>query len=85
MVDSITLDLIDKHLVTNALTLDVGYDRENVSKGMYRGPLVIDRYGREIPKPAHGTANMGHYTSSQSQIAQAVLELCFTSSRKEPL
>lgn len=75
MVDSITLDLIDKHLVTNALTLDVGYDRENVSKGMYRGPLVIDRYGREIPKPAHGTANMGHYTSSQSQIAQAVLEL----------
>lgn len=75
MVDSMTLELIDKHLVTNALTLDVGYDRENMRSGTYYGPVAIDRYGREVPKPAHGTANLGHYTASLSQIAQSVISL----------
>lgn len=75
MVDSMTLELIDKHLVTNALTLDVGYDRENMRSGTYYGPVAIDRYGREVPKPAHGTANLGHYTTSLSQIAQSVISL----------
>lgn len=75
MVDSLTLDLIDKNLVTNSLTLMMGYDRENVDKGIYVGPTVIDNYGREIPKPAHGSANLGRYTCSQSAIAEAVMKL----------
>lgn len=75
MVDAVTLDLIDKNLVTNSLTLMLGYDRENVDKGIYFGPTVIDGYGREIPKPGHGTTNLGHYTCSQSAIADAVMQL----------
>jgi len=75
MVDSLTLDLIDKNLVTNSLTLMLGYDRENVDKGVYMGPTVIDGYGREIPKPGHGSANLGRYTCSQSAIAEAVMKL----------
>lgn len=75
MVDSLTLDLVEKNLVTNALTLHLGYDRENVDNGKYSGELVVDFYGRMIPKPAHGTANIGYYTSSQSVIAKAVMEL----------
>lgn len=75
MVDTLTLDLIDKNLVTNSLTLFMGYDRENVDKGIYVGPTVIDNYGREIPKPANGTTRLGRYTCSQSVIADAVMTL----------
>ncbi|MCF0224621.1 MAG: DNA methylase [Fibrobacter sp.] len=75
MVDSLVLDLIEKNLVTNGITLHLGYDRENVDKGIYRGPVVTDSYGRTLPKPAHGTANLGRYTSSLSAIAEAVMEL----------
>ena len=75
MVDTLVTDLVDKNLVTNALTLDLGYDRENVDKGIYHGEMVVDYYGRTVPKPAHGTAALGRYTSSLTAIAEAVMQL----------
>ena len=42
MVDTLALDLVEKGLVTNGLTLHVGYDRENVDKGIYHGETVIE-------------------------------------------
>ena len=75
MVDTVSMTLIAHDLVTNAMVLTVGYDRENVDKGIYRGETVMDVYGRTIPKPAHGTASIGYYTSSQSVIADAVMKL----------
>ena len=47
--------LTEKKLVTESITLEIGYDRENVDKGGYRGLTQTDRYGRIIPKAAHGT------------------------------
>ena len=41
----------------------------------YRGEVKADRYGRVVPKHAHGTANLKKKTSSTSQIMEAVLEL----------
>jgi DNA polymerase V len=35
----------------------------------------VDRYGRKVPKHAHGTANLGQNTSSTRLITDAVLEL----------
>ena len=75
MVDTVSMTLIAHDLVTNAMVLTVGYDRENVDKGIYRGETVMDVYGRLLPKPAHGTANIGYYTSSQSVMADAVMKL----------
>lgn len=75
MVDTVSMTLIAHDLVTNAMVLTVGYDRENVDKGIYRGETVMDVYGRLLPKPAHGTASIGYYTSSQSVIADAVMKL----------
>lgn len=75
MVETLALDLVEKGLVTNGLTLHVGYDRENVDKGIYHGETVVDGYGRTIPKPAHGTAPLMNYTSSVSAIAEAVMKL----------
>ena len=75
MVDTVSMTLIAHDLVTNAMVLTVGYDRENVDKGIYHGVTVTDFYGRTIPKPAHGTASIGYYTSSQSVMADAVMKL----------
>lgn len=49
-----------------------------VKKGTHRdytGEITIDRYGRKVPKHAHGTANLGRYTSSTRIIMDAVMEL----------
>lgn len=79
MADQLSLDLVDKGLVTNQLVLTVGYDMENLKnpvKGKsYHGPVTTDRYGRAIPKHAHGTQNLDKPTSSAKIITQAVMEL----------
>ena len=73
MADALALDLLDKRLVTDQLVLTVGYDRENLAN--YRGELMTDRYGRVIPKHAHGTINLKQQTSSSKQMTEAVLKL----------
>jgi DNA polymerase V len=76
MTDLLVLDLVDKRLVTDQIVLTVGYDIENLKHNdSYRGEVTVDRYGRKIPKHAHGTANLGTYTSSTRQIIDAVMEL----------
>lgn len=79
MTDALVLDLVEKGLVTNQLTLTVGYDIENLTdqnrRKKYHGEVKTDRYGRKIPKHAHGTANLEGYSSSTKQIMAAMLEL----------
>ena len=79
MADLLVLDLVDKGLVTNQLILNIGYDIENLTDPAraraYRGEITTDFYGRKIPKHAHGTTNLGKYTSSGKEIIQAVEQL----------
>ena len=75
MVDTVSMRLVENDLVAKGMVLTVGYDRENVDKGIYHGETVQDFYGRTVPKPAHGTANIGYYTSSQSVMADATMRL----------
>lgn len=74
MADQLALDLVDKEIVTDQIVLTVGYDKVNVTSA-YKGAVSTDRYGRKIPKHAHGTANLGRKTSSAKLITKAVLEL----------
>ena len=75
MADQLALDLVDKGLVTDQLTLTVGYDIANLKGRSYQGEVTTDRYGRAIPKHAHGTANLEEYTASTKRIIAAALEL----------
>ncbi len=79
MADMLALDLVDKRLVTDQIVLTIGYDVENLTKketaSAYKGEVTIDRYGRRVPKHAHGTANLTKKTSSARQITDAVIEL----------
>lgn len=77
MTELLVLDLVDRNLVTNQIVLTVGYDIDNLtSKNIdYKGEVTIDRYGRSVPKHAHGTINLDHKTSSNKIIGEAVMEL----------
>ena len=79
MADQLALDLVDKGLVTDQLTLTVGYDIENLTdpsrRKSYQGEVKTDRYGRSVPKHAHGTVNLEEYTASTKRIIAAALEL----------
>lgn len=79
MADLLTLDLVDKGLVTDQIVVTVGYDIENLTdpkrRAKYHGAIVKDGYGRQIPKHSHGTANLDGHTSSTKKIMCAVSEL----------
>ena len=79
MADMLSLDLVDKSLVTDQLTVTVGYDIENLTdpnrRAKYQGAIVKDGYGRQIPKHSHGTINLDGHTSSTRKIMCAAAEL----------
>ncbi len=79
MTDLLVLDLVDKGLVTEQIVLTVGYDIENLKdpdrRRKYKGAVTVDRYGRKVPKHAHGTTNLKRQTSSTKLITEAVMEL----------
>ena len=79
MTELLTLDLVEKNLVTSQLVLTIGYDVDNlknpVIRNLYKGEVTIDRYGRQVPKHAHGTVNIDHKTSSTKVIMEAVIDL----------
>ena len=79
MADLLVLDLVDKGLVTDQIVVTVGYDIENLTdperSKKYHEAIVKDHYGRQIPKHAHGTANLDGHTSSTKKIMCAASEL----------
>ena len=79
MADLLVLDLVDKGLVTDQIVVTVGYDIENLTdperSKKYHGVIVKDHYGRQIPKHAHGTANLDGHTSSTKKIMCAASDL----------
>lgn len=74
MTDLLVLDLVEKGLVTDQIVLTVGYDTENVKNG-YNGAVETDHYGRKAPKKAHGSINLGEFTSSTKLIMKKATEL----------
>ena len=79
MADMLSLDLVEKGLVTDQLVVTIGYDIENLTdpqrRKKYHGDIVKDHYGRQIPKHAHGTINLEGHTSSTKKIVGAAAEL----------
>lgn len=79
MTDLLVLDMVDKHLMTDQIVLTLGYDIENLTdtgrRKAYKGEVTTDRYGRSVPKHAHGTINLANKTSSTKLIMDAVTKL----------
>lgn len=79
MADSMALKLVSLRLVTDQVTIYVGYDAENLTneeiRANYHGEIKTNYYGKMVPKPAHGTANLPHPTSSTRLITEAITGL----------
>jgi DNA polymerase V len=79
MAETLALDLVRKHFLAGGIVLTVGYDIENLTDPLrrknYHGPIVTDRYGRRIPKSAHGTERLETLTSSNREIVEATVRL----------
>ena len=75
MADMLSLDLVDKGLVTDQIVLTIGYDRESLALGTYNGEIVADWYGRAVPKHAHGTINLDKHTASTRKMIDAAMAL----------
>ena len=79
MVDKLVLELVEKGLMTDQIVLMVGYDIENLTdaerRKQYQGEVKTDYYGRKVPKHAHGSTNLEHYSSSTEEIMSKVMQL----------
>ena len=72
------LELVEKRLTTDQLTLTIGYDVENLKdsarRKAYKGKIVTDVYGRQIPEHAHGSIRLER-TSSARKLTGAMTDL----------
>ena len=77
MIELLTLDMVEKHFVTDQIVLTVGYDVENLkgNKIEYVEEIKKDFYGRNVPKSAHGTVRIDHKTSSTTIITRELIKL----------
>ena len=79
MADMMSLDLVRKGMVTDQLTITIGYDVENLRRDdilqNYKGKIVLDHYGRPVPIHSHGTFNLKAPVSSSKIITEATMEL----------
>ncbi|MCR4949246.1 MAG: DNA methylase [Treponema sp.] len=75
MAEQLALDLFKKELVAESVTLQVGYDVESLNLKDFDGEVVRDFYGREVPKPAHGSASLGSETNSSRAIVDTFVAL----------
>jgi len=75
MAEQLALDLFKKKLVAESVTLQVGYDVESLNLKDFDGEVVRDFYGREVPKPAHGSVSLGSETNSSRAIVDAFVAL----------
>ena len=72
MADALALDLFAKSLASDQLVLTIVYDKDCPG---YTGLMHRDYYGRNVPKPAHGTINLDTFTNSTKTFSSKALEL----------
>lgn len=79
MTELLSMDLVRKGIMTKQVVLTIGYDIDNLTRddiaSKYTGEVTIDRYGRRVPKHAHGTENLKKYTSSSVLLTEAMMKL----------
>lgn len=64
MADLLSMQLVEKGLVTKQIVLYVGYDIQNIKNmelglsNSYAGEIQSDHYGRKVPKYCRATINL---------------------------
>lgn len=78
MIDRLVLDMVTKELVTDQIVLAIGYDKDSLNipdMNLTDVSISQDYYGQTVPKSAHGSINLGEWTSSSLLITRKAMEL----------
>lgn len=79
MAETLALEAVEQRVVTNRVTLTVGYDAENLATESrllrWDGDVRVDHYGRAVPRHSHGTSRIDFHTSSSLMLTSTVLAL----------
>ncbi|MCM1522527.1 MAG: DNA methylase [Muribaculaceae bacterium] len=79
MADALSLDLLDKRLLTRQVVLEVGYDSESLTRpeirSVYTGRITTDHYGREVPFHGHASHSFDVPTMSARTIMDSFVHL----------
>jgi DNA polymerase V len=79
IADQLVLEMVQQRMLCDQIVLTVCYDTESLApkngRQSFRGEVTTDWYGRDVPKPAHGSVNLGRQTSSTDLIIKAVGDL----------
>ncbi|MCR4631032.1 MAG: DNA methylase [Treponema sp.] len=75
MAELLALDLFKKKLLASSVTLQVGYDIESLNLPDFDGEVVTDFYGRQTPKPAHGSWSFSSETNSSKIIVEGFMSI----------
>ena len=75
MAELMALDLFNKKLLSSSVFLWICYDKDSLLYDSYEGQLVMDPYGRIMPKPVHGGCGLGTETNSSAVIIHAILKI----------
>ena len=74
MVDNMVLDMVEKGLCTDHVSLMINYDTSN-DLSNYSGELKNDYYGRVNVKPAGASIKLKEYTSSTKIIMDSIISI----------
>ena len=75
MAELLALDLFKKKLVASSITLQIWYDIESLDLPDFDGEVVTDFYGRQTPKPAHGSWAFSSETNSSKIIVEGFMSI----------
>lgn len=79
MTDHLILEMVEKGMCCDQMVLTVVYDISSLDdpavRKRYKGNITKDRYGRKGPESAHGSVNLGSYTTSSKIIMDAIVKL----------
>lgn len=75
MAEELALDLVDRGLVTDNISMSISYDRVSVDDGTYDGQICTDHYGRRVPVGVNKAITLRTATSSSSVLRDEYVNL----------
>lgn len=77
MTENLIAQMWEKSARADSMTLVICYDCESfvIAKNIQNFEIVTDFYGRQMPKPSHGTVRFSCHTSLPSKILESVMSL----------
>ena len=74
MIELLSLEMINRKCITDLIGLYIGYDVSNVDDN-YEGDVVLDHYGRKVPKSSHSSIRLKYKTNDTKIIKDNLMIL----------